>query len=114
MWEPAWAAFQGHPITTLFAAVSKADMDHALHGWTRPFVDQLGPAPALLLRKLPQHTCTHKERCVLFDKRKCVPTNPKMPWCFQPVGTDEQTGPLAAESIRLWREGVYIVIVKET
>lgn len=111
VWEPDWAPFQGHPITALFATVSKETMDHALHGWTRPLVNQLGPAPNLLLRKLPFHTCALRRRCSLYQARSCIPTHPKMPLCFQPDGTDDETGLLASEAIRLWREGVYVIVV---
>lgn len=110
-WEPEWKALQDHPIAKLFASVSKEDMDHALHGWTRPLVDKLGPAPALLLRKLPSSKCAHRNHCTLFRASICTPTHPKVPWCFQPEGTEGQTGLLASEAIRLWREGVYIVVV---
>jgi hypothetical protein len=37
-----------------------------------------------------------------------------MPWCFVPAGLEE--GPasdLGAETLRLWREGVYIIVVDE-
>jgi len=111
VWEPAWAPLRGHPLTSLFAIVSKEDMDHALHGWTRPLVDRLGPAPKFLLRKLPSHACALRARCSLFQARFCVPTHPKMPLCFQPDDTDDQTGMLASEAIRLWREGVYVIVV---
>jgi hypothetical protein len=114
-WEDEWFQLQGQPITANIPQVSKATMDHALRGWTRPFLDQLGPAPALLLRKLPEtHSqCVQRKRCSLYIPHYCVPSAKKMPWCFQPEGTDDFTGPLAAEIIRLWREGVYIVLVQE-
>ncbi len=113
IWEPEWKPFQGHPIATLFTSVSKEVMDHALHGWTRPLVDQLGIPPAILLRKLPEPECVWRERCPLYRPRACLPTQPKMPSCFQPSGTDDETGLLASEVIRLWREKVYIVVVQE-
>lgn len=116
-WEDEWKPLQGAEVTALFTVVSKDVFDHALHGWTRPFVDALGLAPVGALRKLPAAAkqCALRERCPFYDRKKCVPSSPKLPWCFEPDGIDDQEKRrLAAEVIGFWRQGVYVVVVQET
>lgn len=115
-WEPEWRALQGEEMTTLFTRVPKDTMDHALKGWTRPFITALGLSPEGCLIKLPTtaRKCGTRERCSFFDKKLCFPTAKKMPWCFVPDGIEgEERIRLASEVIKFWREGVYVVLVKE-
>ncbi len=115
-WEQAWKPLQGHPVGGLFTKTTKIVLDHALAGWSRPLVDALGIPPQGALRKLPeaQRQCVHRAKCSLYIARDCVPAAAKMPWCFQPSGmADEKIQQLVADAIRLWREGVYIVVVSE-
>lgn len=115
-WEGYWQALQGTEIASLFTEVSKETYDHALVGWTRPLITQLGLDPKGALRKLPvtARQCAVREGCPFYDKKHCTPSSAKMPWCFQPnVGEDSQKRSLSAEVIGLWREGVYVVVVQE-
>jgi hypothetical protein len=116
VWEDAWKPLQGTPLGDFLPVVSDEVMNHALHGWTRPLVDALGLPPVGLLRKMPEEhrACEHRERCIFFDSAQCVPAGKKLPDCFQPenLATDVART-LAYEVIRLWREGVYTVAVKE-
>jgi hypothetical protein len=107
-WEEEWRPLQGALDLPI---ISKEDMDHALHGWTRPLVDQLGPPPEGMLRKLPSRRCGNEESCPFFDKKTCTPLSKKMPWCFEPEGV--APGNLSGEVIKLWRQKVYVVVVKE-
>jgi hypothetical protein len=115
-WEEAWRPLQGTPIASIFTTVSKANYDHALLGWTKPFVDGLGLSPAAALRKLPAEAqqCAVRNRCVFYDKRRCIPSSSKLPWCYEPGGIDDDTKRhLSAEVIGFWRQGVYVVVVQE-
>ena len=107
-WEKEWREFKG--IWDL-PVISKADMDHALRGWTRPLVDQLGPPPKGRLILLPAAAkgCASQSACPFFNKRRCGALLTKMPWCFEPAETN--AGNLAAEVIKLWREGVYVLVI---
>jgi hypothetical protein len=109
-WEEQWRDFQG--IWDL-PVISKTDMDHALHGWTKPLVTVLGPPPKGKLIQLPQAAkkCASEKTCPFYDKRTCGASLKKMPWCFVP--DDTKAGSLAAEVIKLWREGVYVLVVQE-
>ena len=110
VWEEEWRALQtaGMDITE----ISKEDMDHALHGWTRPLVDNIGPPPNGLMRRLVSKECALKEGCPFYRKTDCTALSKKMPWCFEPVGYFP--GNLSGEIIKLWREGVYVLIVRES
>jgi hypothetical protein len=112
IWEADWRPMQGAGLA--LPEVTKADMDHALHGWTRPLVSALGPPPEGRLRLLPKAArhCEHARTCSLFDKKRCGILIPKMPWCFEPAGF--LTAPqLVAEVVKMWRAQVYVLLVKE-
>lgn len=118
-WEPEWLNLQG--LMDL-PCVSKEDMDHALHGYTQPLVSQLGPSPKGKLLLLPQASreCAQRGTCVLYDRTTCQLLHRKLPWCFQPagIGTHDDSfsgtsAELAAEVVKLWREGAYVLVVRE-
>ena len=116
VWESEWRALQGTDIGNLFPVVSDEVANHAIRGWSKPLIESLGLPPQGALRKIPhtQQVCTYRDRCPYYDSHKCVPTSKKMPDCFQPGSVDESARSIAYEAIRLWREGVYIVVVQES
>jgi len=116
VWEGTWQPVQGSDVTSLMTTISKEVYDHALKGWTRPLITALGLAPSGALRKLPLGAarCAARTKCPFFDKKACVPASPKMPVCFEAdVSPDEQKRHLTSEIIKLWRDGVYVVVVQE-
>lgn len=116
IWEEEWRPLQGVEITNLITSVTKTVMDDCLNGFSKPLFKALGLAPWATIIKLPvvAATCARKEGCVFYDRKTCFPRAKKMPFCFEPnVSTNEDTLRLGAELIRLWREGVYVVLVKE-
>lgn len=113
-WEPEWKALQGHEVTNLLTTVSKETWDHALRGWTSPLVKTLGIRPEGALRKLPPESreCFDRKECPFYKRRNCGATLPKMPTCFEPGGFEEdEPRVLVANLVKLWREGVYILVV---
>jgi hypothetical protein len=110
LWEEQWRTFQN--VWDL-PEVTKDVMDMALHRLTRPLVEALGPPPKGVLLKLPiaARSCMARERCPFFNKRRCGILLKQMPWCFVPDQTPAEN--LGAELIKLWREGVYVVVVRE-
>jgi hypothetical protein len=110
-WEEEWRDLQG---VIALPVISKEDMDHALHGWTRPLVDQLGPPPQGMLRQLPQaaRSCRHERACPFYNKRRCGLLLGKMPWCFEPAGFSGAHN-LVAEVVKYWRSEVYVLLVRE-
>jgi len=115
-YEADWKPLQGHPLAGLFTSVSKETMDHALKGFTRPFVQQLGLPPLGCLHKIPtgSRECAHVAECPFYDKMACLPTSKKLPNCYQPAGVEGDVArQLGHEVVALWREGVFIVVVRE-
>jgi len=112
VWEEEWRPLQREHITTLLTVVSQDLMDHALRGWTSPLVKVLGIPPEGAIRKLTNPLCYRLLVCPFYDKKSCAPTSPKMPWCFEPAFIEEaEPRQLAAELVRLWRQGVYVLVV---
>ena len=109
-WEQEWRPVQG---VLELPVVSKEVMDHALHGWTRPLVDALGPPPQGRLLLLPRaaRECAYKTRCRSYNAKRCGLLLKKMPWCFEPAELESKL--LVAEIIKLWREEVYVLVVEE-
>ncbi len=115
-WEEEWRDLQGEPsIVSQLPKVTKETMENAFRGWTRPFVDALGPAPSGLLLTIPRSTreCVKRDSCIFFRAADCFSTAKKLPWCFEPSGFNPAVTKLLAECVKLWREGVYIVVVQE-
>lgn len=107
-WEEQWRPLQG---ALDLPSVTKEVMDHALQSWTRPLVGSLGPLPKGMLHKLPKASryCAYEKSCIFYERRRCGIFCSKMPWCFEPA--EIFPGNLAAEVVKLWRQGVYIVVV---
>lgn len=116
VWEGEWDALRETPLAALVTRVSREDVEHALRGWVQPLVTALGLPPVGALRKLPMaaHYCHHQPRpCTLYIPADCYTGAKKLSNCFEPAGFDERTRLVAAEAIRAWREGVYVVLVRE-
>lgn len=113
-YETYWAPAQGLPFTSLLTVVPVEVMNHALRGWTSPLVKALGIPPDGALRKLSveNRVCERRDPCPFYHPKECVPLFPKMPWCFEPSGIEDSNARfLAAEAIKFWKQGVYIVVV---
>lgn len=117
VWEGHWRPLQGMAsVAGLFGSVSKEEMEQALIGWSKPLVDAMGVPPKGALVKLPlaSRQCYSRRPCPFYRPRDCGHQQLKMPWCFTPDGFEgEEVRTLTAEAIGLWREGVYIVVVRE-
>ena len=116
VWEESWRELQDAPVFAgSISSLSKDAMEAALIGWTKPLVDALGPAPKGQLMLLPEVTrqCSSRERCPFYEERKCGHLLKKMPWCYVPDGTEGEVQRLLTEVISFWREGVYVMVVRE-
>lgn len=112
-WEPEWEPLRGTRVGASFSRVTQRDLNHALNGWTHPFVEALGLSPEMALAKLPSGQCDKAAVCILHDARKCLVTSKKLPWCYEPAGFDALDATArakAAEVVFLWKQQVYVVI----
>lgn len=114
-WEAEVEPLRGTRIGDQLSIISQAALDHALYGLSRPLVDALGIPPVGALRKLPvaSRDCANVQKCPFYEPKNCHPTAKAMPWCFEPGGLSETAQFAAARLIAEWREGVYVVVVRE-
>lgn len=115
-WEAEWRPLQSAKgLVSQLPTIDKEQMEHAYIGWTRPLVNALGPPPNGMLLTIPTVTreCSSRNGCPFYRSADCSSMSKKMPWCYVPEGFAEAERTLAAECVRLWRDGVYIVVVKE-
>lgn len=114
-WESEWEPLRGTVFGEQFSFVTKEALDHAMHRYSRPLVDSLGPIPAGALKKIPQvsRECFRRKVCPLYIAERCFPESKNMPWCFEPDGVADPSVRFAAtRAIEQWRDHVYLVVVK--
>lgn len=110
-WELEWQPLQHTALAGVFSVVSKELMDHALHGWTQPFVKALGLAPRYALHKVPK-VCGQHRVCLYYRPHDCTAVSKKRPWCFEPAGLEGEAASLGQRVVQAWGEGVYVVVVR--
>lgn len=111
-YEVTWGFLEGLPIVDLLSHVPIEDANHALAGWSWPLTSKLGIPPEGALRKLPSKKCFVRAKCLFHQAKICEATHPKLPWCFEVDGVeDDKARNGASYLIRMWREGVYIVVI---
>lgn len=111
-WEGDWESLRGSSFAKLLTFVCEEDVNHALYGWTLPLVKSLGLAPKLALHTLPR-VCGQKSGCLYHRPADCSPISKKRPWCFEPAGLEGTAQRVGQEAVRLWGEGVYLVVVTQ-
>lgn len=114
--EAEWADVTGAEMLARVPRVSHEVMEGAYRGYTLPLVKALDLAPDLAPRKLPvlARTCSKQKGCPLHDAKVCTALSRKMPTCYHPGGlVGENAGWLGQSVIRLWHQGVYVLVVKE-
>lgn len=115
-WDPEWEPLRGTIFGDLFSMVPKSALDHALVGWSWPLVQVLGLSPEGVLVKVPRASrqCYRRRKCSLYIARDCHMQSKKMPWCFEPDEVeDEAVRKAAAKAIEEWRQGVYLIVIRE-
>jgi hypothetical protein len=114
-WEDEWEPLRTTPLGNLVSRVSQANLNHALHGLSKPFVDALGISPEGALRKMPSQRCALEKRCTFYHERKCVTTSDKLPWCYVPAGMElsEAAQSMAAQAVFHWKNKIYLVVIPD-
>lgn len=113
-WEPGWESLRTSVFGPLISRVPRSALNHVLNGLSGPFVAALVVPPEAALTKLPSPACAKQQGCPLYQKRRCILSCKKLPWCFEPKGVDElgsTTRRVAAECVFLWKEGVHVIAV---
>jgi len=86
-------------------------MSHALHGYLKPLLDEIGPEPRLLTKKIPEKI----GRCGLFkdcitSEPKCIPSGPP-PDCYEAPDEKASVSDAATSLVLLWKQGAWVVVV---
>lgn len=106
---------QGTPWGDLIPVVSGLAMSHALHGYSLPFLQELGRPPSAQLRLIPEgsRTCAEINACVMADRAICCPCS-KIPLCYVAPGKPDALSVFSAESVvvKAWAEGRYVIVVE--
>lgn len=89
------------------AVVSFDAMDQALRDWATPLMREIGVAPSVRARRIPDETgvCTLTKTCI-GAKPHCRPGS-EVPDCYEPP----EVGLLGTRLALAWREGRYVVVV---
>ena len=85
---------------------------HAMHGHHQPMMDQLGPDPRHLGKRIRPDLkpCKQIRSCVMAEP-SCIPENPKLPECYEAPLEDLEAARIASYITLLWRDGQYVVVV---
>ena len=111
-WEGNWESLRGSYLAQLISRVPRSAFNHVLNGFSAPFVAALGLPPEGALLKMPSPFCEKQANCVYYEKRKCIISSKKLPYCYEPVRLiGALTTRMANEAVFLWKEGVYVVAV---
>lgn len=113
-WEAEFEPLRQTTLGRMISRVPRSAFNHVLHGLSEPFVQALGLPPDGALQKLPSKVCAKQRGCPLHDKRHCVVTSKKLPWCYDPAGfgtLSETELRVASSVIFLWKEGVFVIAV---
>ena len=112
----AWGVLsplQDTPWVEQVSVVSSESVEHALRGWATPLMREIGVAPRVRARRIPEASgrCSLSKSC-LGAKAHCRPGT-EVPDCYEPP--DIAWGEGFTEVIRMvlaWREGRYVVVTK--
>ena len=110
-WGPL-APLRGTPWGDLLPTVSGENLSHALHGHAQPLMEEIGPEPRVLLRRVPApyRDCSLSKSC-LTRGDYCFPHR-KLPDCYQPPNLEPSEAAIAAVVAISWAEGRYVLIVE--
>lgn len=107
--EVEWSFLDGTAVAKQLSYVTQEALDHALHGWSTPLVQALGPPPKGALIKLAlsvDPTCAAHKICGTWRSELCYLKSKKIPLCFELVN---HAG-FANEVVRWWHEGIYVLV----
>ena len=96
-----------------FVPVVRGDnMSHALHGYLKPLLDEIGPEPRLLTKKIPESVgrCSLYKTCMTAEP-KCIPAGPP-PECYEASADSYAVARAATMLVLLWKEGAWVVVVE--
>lgn len=93
--------------------VKGESMSHALHGYLKPLLDEIGPEPRLITKKIPENAgkCALYKSCLTAEP-KCNPAGPP-PECYEAPADSYEVSLAATLLVLLWKEGAWVVVVED-
>jgi len=112
-WGPL-ALARGTEWEPFIRRVSGEAFSYALHGYTKPLVDQLGPEPLIVAGRVPDSVGL----CRQFQKKTCAvrkPTcrpGPEPPACYEASVDSFDLEEALYEVVMAWKKGRYVLVVE--
>lgn len=99
------------PWGDLIPVISEDIYDQAVRGYVTPLMKVIGYAPKDCAKKVAGEAsfCKIRKKCINACE-DCHP-GPKMPDCWEAPLTDFYTSNAASSLARLWRDGIYVIVV---
>jgi hypothetical protein len=95
----------------LIPVVSGSSLSHALHGYLKPLMGELGPHPKLLMRKITDSFCAHvRDKSCVAASRHCYLCT-RVPDCYEAPGLDLEQSRVASLVALQWRDGAHVIVV---
>jgi len=97
----------------LIPVIEGEALSHALHGWMRPLMESIGPAPEHQVIRIPSpfDQCSRAKSCIMYNERRCRPRSKKLPECWLPDGGGLAVQHAMSTVTLAWVEGRYVVVV---
>ena len=107
------APLRDTPWESYIQSIPGEIFSHALHGYTLPFIQMLGPEPRALEKKMPRALgiCSDFEGCVIANPKHCHPCS-DLPDCYE-APLDGPAGRIASQVALAWKEGRYVLVIEE-
>ncbi len=111
-WGP-WAPLKGTVYESLVPCVSLESHHHAVYGWLKPLLQELGNPPDARLRKIQNHVCqlANPQDCRIVT-RYCVPCA-KVPVCYEAPIEDPQVQQIMTFLVRRWAQGYWCFVLED-
>lgn len=115
--EDPWGAlapFKDTEWGSLVHIVSGEALSHALHGHATPLVNELGPEPQRLARRLTDklYCRLHQEKLCHLRSEHCIPKTEKMPECYEVPDVPFTHSSLLYYIAMAVRENRYVIVVE--
>lgn len=113
--DNAWGILESlrnqHPWCEYIPVIPVGIYDQAVRGYATPLMKMIGLAPHACSRKITGEdaVCKIRKKCVNAGP-DCHP-GPNMPECWEAPLVDFYASSTASSIARLWREGIYVLVV---